>query len=433
MKIRNRFYALVFIFLAVGSLCFAQSRFAIRNARIVTVSGATIARGTVVFSDGTIQAVGEHVSIPSRTKIIDGKGLTVYPGLFDANTDTGLTEIGAVPVTNDNSEMGEFMPHLLAFSALHVESEHIPVARVDGITEVLTRPSGGVIPGQGAIVSLAGWTPEEMEISRHGAMIVEFPSLLRSGFRGFGFSRQRTTLAQQKKEYEERTRRLSELLQRARHYAAAREKLAAEGHSAQDFTFDRQLDALVPVVEGKQPVLIQADSPIDIQNAVKFARKEKLNYAILGAREAWKVADFLKENQVRVILGPRQVLPPHEDDPQDIMYRTPAILFQKGVEFAIATGGSSDARTLPFEVGNAVGYGLPYDAAIRSITLNPARILGVDSKVGSIDKGKLANLVVTDGDILEYRTHIRYVFINGKAVSLESKHTRLYEKYSQRP
>lgn len=424
---------------APAAPCYGQGAYAIRNAKIVTVSGPTIAQGTVVIKDGVIADLGQKIAVPSGAQVIDGRGLTVYPGLFDSNTRIGLTEIGQVPVTSDFSEMGEYMPHLLAFTAVHVESEHIPVARAAGITHVLTRPSGGTVPGQAAIISLHGWSPQEMEITRHGAMLLNYPSLFRrggGGFGGFGFGQARRTYSEIKKEYDNKVRELKGLLAKARHYGEAREKAARDGDVApgdKSFFPDKQLEALIPVVQGRQAVLIEANSHVDIKNAAQFAREEKLNYVVLGAIDAWKVADFLKENQVRVILGPRQALPVNEDDPIDIMYRTPAVLHEKGVPFAISTGDSSNSRTLPFEVGNAVAHGLPYDVALRSVTLTPAEFLGVADRVGSIDKGKKANLVVATGDIFEYQTQVKHLFINGQPVSLETKHTKLYEKYIQRP
>lgn len=416
------------------SLAWSQGTYVIRNAKIITVSGPTLADGSVVVKDGRILDVGTRVLVPAGAKVIDARGLTVYPGLFDSDTRVGLTEIGAVRETSDYSELGEYMPHLLAFNAIHVESEHIPVARANGITHVLSRPDAGTIPGQAAVVSLGGWSPYEMEIKRNGAMVLEFPSLLQAGggFSG-GFSRVRRGYAEIKKEYEQKIRELKDLLAKARHYMRALEKVNPEENSVSVFYPNKQLGALVPVVKGEQPVLIQANSHVDIKNAVNFAKEEKLNFVLLGASDAWRVADFLKENNVRVILGPRQALPPREDDPIDIIYRTPAILHEKGVSFALATGDSADSRTLPYEVGNAVAYGLPYETALRSITLTPAEFLGVADQVGSVEKGKKANLVVATGDILEYQTEIKHLFINGQPVSLETKHTRLYDKYRKRP
>lgn len=399
--------------------------FLIKDARIITVSGSVIERGSVLIVDGRISAVGENVSAPSGVREIDARGLTVYPGLFDANTRLGLTEIGAVAMSNDFRELGDYTPHLMAFSALHPDSELIPVSRADGVTHVLSRPTGGVIAGQAAVISLDGWVPEEMEIKRHGAMILNFPGLLsmRAGWPvPRGAQRPHSEV---RKEHDEKVLQLKELLARARHYASNR----AAGLAP----LDRQLEGLIPVVERTQVVLIEADSHVDIRNAVAFAEEEDLLYAILGASDAWRVADFLKERGARVILGPRQSLPAREDDPIDIIYRTPAILHEKGVPFAISTANASDVRTLAFQVGNAVAYGLPWEAGLRSVTLTPAEILGLADQVGSVEVGRKANLVVADGDLFEYQTSIRYLFINGNPVSLESKHTRLYERYLNRP
>ena len=425
---------LALIVLGLVPAVVAQDSYAIRNARIVTVSGPVIEKGTVVIREGRIADVGARVSIPRGARQINADGLTVYPGLFDADTRIGLTEIGRVNESNDFSEMGEYMPHLLAFNAVHVESEHIPVTRANGITHVLTRPQGGIIPGQGSIISLDGWTPQEMEINRHGAMLLDFPSLLQVAAGRFGGSiRNQEPYSEIKKDYESKIRQVKELFAKARHYMESRKELEAPGATDYDWFPDQQLEALIPVLQGRQPVMIHADSHVDIRNAVGFAEEQKLNYVVLGASDAWKIVDFLKQHQVRLILGPRQSLPLREDDPIDIIYRTPAILHQHGISFAMATGESAGVHNLPHEAANAVAYGLPYQAALRSITLTPAEFLGVSDALGSIEKGKTASLVVAEGDILEYQTAIRYLFINGRPVSLESRHTRLYEKYLSRP
>ncbi len=404
---------------------FGQGRYAIRNATIVTVSGDTIDRGTVVIEDGKITAVGANVRVPSRTQTIDGRGLTVYPGLFDSITRLGLTEVGATPVTNDYEEMGDYMPHLLAFSAFHVESEHIPVARVDGITHALSVPSGGVIPGQATLMHLDGWSPEEMEIRRNGALVLDFPSLLPLRRSFFGSSSARRPQSELQKEFDEKVGKLEELFAKAHHYRTAK--------AAGPVAFNKQYEALLPALAGEATVVISADSSVDVQEAVKFAEKHKLKYVIWGATDAWKIVDFLKEHDVRVILGPRQSLPPREDDPIDILYRTPAMLHENGVRFALATGDSSSVRTLPFEIGNSVPYGLPHAAAVRAITLTPAEFFEIGDQLGSIEAGKVANLVVTNGDILDHRSQILHVFIQGKPVEMKSRHTELYEKYISRP
>jgi imidazolonepropionase-like amidohydrolase len=320
------------------------------------------------------------------------------------------------------------MPHLLAFSAFHVESEMIPVTRAAGVTHVLSRPRGGVVAGQAAVMSLAGWIPEEMEIRRRGALLINFPS--QPGFQTRSFEpapAARRPLAELRKEYEAAVRELGLFFDKGRHYLESKSKAPAEIQP------DQRLDALLPALQGEEPVLISAQNHVDIKAAVEFAEKQKLNFVLLSANDAWRVADFLKEHRVRVILGPCQELPRRDDDPIDIVYRLPSILHAKGIPFAITSGTASDSRNLPHEAGNAVAYGLPREAALRAITLTPAELLGVADEVGSIDKGKRANLVVADGDIFEYQTRVKHLFINGRPVDLETKHSKLYEKYASRP
>lgn len=409
----------------------AGSSYVIRGAKIFPVSGSVIDKGSILIADGHIVEVGRRISkIPPGASVLDATGLVVYPGLFDCNTILGLTEVGQVSATNDYNEMGKFMPHLQAFSVIHVESEHIPVTRANGITHVLTCPRGERIAGQAAIISLDGWTPEEMEISRKAALMINFPDQpglspsRRFGGR-FGRSAPRS-YTEQKKEYDAEIQQLKLFFEKARHYLAAKETA-----SAASFGTDTQLEGIIPALKDQEPVIISATREADIKAAVKFAKDQKLNYILYSDGEVWKVVDFLKESGTRVILGPLDTMP-EEDSSADAIYRTPALLHEKGVPFAISTSDSADSRNLPYQAGTAVAYGLPYEAALRAITLTPAEFLGVAGKVGSIEPGKKANLVVATGDLLDFRSQIRHLFINGHPVSLDNKHLLLYEKYKSR-
>jgi imidazolonepropionase-like amidohydrolase len=399
----------------------AQDSYIIQNAKIYTVSGPVIERGDVVIQQGIIAAVGPGLAVPAGAQRIDGRGLSVYPGLFDAHTILGMTE------PTREMEMGALAPELLIFSSFRTSSARIPVARVNGVTHILSRPRiTGIIPGQGAIMNLAGWTPEQMEIRRRGALILDYPSL---GSLEFSADERYEipSFSVARAQYEKRVGELKKLLAAARQYMKAPSAVP-----------DLRLEALVPALRGELPVLITAGTRVDIRNAVEFARQENLNYILVGAVEAWKVVDFLKQNNVRVILGPSQTMPLGEDDPADAVYRTAALLHARGVPFAIATVGASGAtyaetHYLPYQAGLAVAYGLPYEAGLRSITLTPAEFLGIADKVGSIEKGKKANLAVADGDILECTTRIKHLFINGKPAPLETVFAREYEKYAHRP
>ncbi|RPI20792.1 MAG: hypothetical protein EHM61_26290, partial [Acidobacteria bacterium] len=366
----------------VGSTFSASPAYVIRGAKIIPVSGTVIDKGSVVIADGKIVEVGRQVKkVPSGAVVIEGAGLIVYPGLFDCNTILGLTEVGQVSATNDYSEMGKFMPHLQAFSVIHVESDHIPVARANGITHVLTCPRGELISGQAAIISLDGWTTEEMEISRKGALMINYPAqpgLSSPRFSGRFGGRGSRPYAELKKEYETEVQQLKLFFKKARHYADAK-----EGAPAGAFAVDPQLEGMIPVLKGKEPVIISASRAPDIKAAIAFAKEEKLDYLLFSTGEIWKVLDFLKENQTRVILGPLDSLPSSDDTAVDIVYRTPALLHENGIKFALATSDSADARNLPYQAGVAAAYGLPAEIALRAITLTPAEFLGIAETVGS--------------------------------------------------
>lgn len=421
--------ACTLLLVALGIRSADIQTYVIQNAKVYTLSSAgTLPRASVVVVNGKIAAVGASLKVPAGAQVIKGDGLEVYPGMINAWSNVGLTEIPAVDVTNDSNEQGSYKPQLLAYSAIHPASEHIPVARVNGITASLSVPSGGVIAGQATLLRLDGWTVEEMALSKSAGMVLNFPSLGGRGGRGMGFGRftQRQSFTEMKRNQENQLKELSELLERARHHAKARQaNPSTEG--------DRQLDALAAAAKGEMTVFVAADSARDIRNAIEFARKEKLKIVLTGGRESGAVADLLKKENIPVILGSIVTLPAREDDPYDAPFTLPAALAKAGVKFALTSPSSSDIRNLPYEAGFAQAYGLSHEEALKAVTLAPAEILGVADRVGSIEVGKIADLVVADGDLLEIRTQVKNLFIAGRNVSLETKHTRLYQKYLNRP
>lgn len=422
------------LLIAALSLSGAENRaFVIRDAKVYTLSSAgTLERASVVVADGRIVDVGTNVRVPAGAQVIQGKGLEVYPGMVNAWSTIGLTEIPSVEVTVDTTEQGDYKPHIEAFHAIHVESEHIPVARVNGITASISAPAGGVISGQAVLMHLAGWTIDEMAILRSAGTVINFPSFGGGGGRGAGGGgapagqARGQAFAEQRREYERRVKELAEWLERARYYDRA---LKANPAMARD----RVLEALVPAAKGERLVLLRAESARDIRNAVEFAKKEKLKFVIVGGRDAVQAADVLKKENVGVILGSIYTLPTREDDPYDARYTVPAQLAKAGVKFALTSPSPSDTRNLPYEAGMAVAWGLPREEALKAVTLYPAELLGVADRLGSIEKGKIADLVVTDGDLLELKTQVKNVFIAGRNISLDSKHTRLYQEYIARP
>ena len=411
--------------------------YAITHAKIFTVSGAPIDDGTLLIKDGKIAAVGAEVTIPADAKVIDAKGLQVYPGLFDPITQMGLREIGAVSATVDTTETGSWNPDVIAAEAILPSTEHIPVTRASGITEVLAVPgsggfdsggSQGVLGGQASAINMAGWTISDMLLKKSVAMVLNWPEIQTRTFDFATFTRKEKPYSEAKQEYEKQVNELTDWLERARHYAQA------IGHGGpSDFERDVKLEALVPVVRGQLPVLVFADRDRDIRNAVEFCDKQKLKMILAGGEEAYKVKDLLRSKDIPVILRPMLTEPPEEDDPYDVLLTQPSVLAAAGVRFAIGSFDNSFARRLGQNAANAVAYGLPYDEALKAVTIYPAQIFGLADQVGTLETGKIANVIVTDGDPLELTTDVKYLFIKGQLTSLDNKQLRLYEKYLNRP
>ncbi len=412
-----------------------QGTFAIRGGHVVTVSGADIPNGTVVIRGGKITAVGANATIPSGATVIDASGLMVYPGMIETGSSVGLSEIPqGVAATVDISEVGSFNPNAQAFFGIDPNSAHVGVARVVGITTVVSRPTGGIISGQAALINLAGDTPPKMAVEPRIAMVIELP---RSGFGGRGFAR--AAALQQGAPADANRVRLAQMdsLRSLLRDAQAYEK--AQAAYAKDKTLPRPahdvvLASLLPALDGKMPVIFPADRANDIRDAVNFGEEMHLKSIILGGADAPAVAPFLKQHNVPVIVTAVMSLPSREDDPFDVNYSIPAKLAAAGVTFAISTGNpGSEIRTLPYTAGMAAAHGLSKTDALKSVTLWPAQILGVGDRLGSIEVGKMANVVVTTGDMLEAKTDTKYLFIDGRQVPLDNKHTQLNALFKDRP
>ena len=413
------------------------STYALTHAKIFTLAGAPIEDGTLVIRDGKIAAVGANVEVPAGAQVIDAKGLEIYPGLFDPITQMGLSEISAVNSTVDSTETGAYNPDVVAATAVSPSSEHIPVTRAAGITEVLAVPdsggfdnrgSRGVIGGQASAIHLSGWTINDMLIKKSVAMVISWPVIETRTFDFATFSRKEKPFTEAKQDYEKQVNELTDYLEGARHYAQAM------GHGGpSDFQRDLRLEALAPVVRGQLPVLVFANRARDIRNAVEFCDKQKLKMILAGGEEAYKVKDLLRSKGIPVILRPTLSLPIDEDDAYDRLLSQPAELAAAGVRFAFGSFDNSFARRLGQQAANAVAYGLPYDEALKAVTVYPAEIFGVADQVGTLETGKIANLIVTNGDPLELSTEVKFLFIKGQRTSLDNRHQRLYEKYLNRP
>lgn len=401
--------------------------FAIQGGTVHTLAGDPFV-GTVVIRDGRILAVGMNVDVPSDAEIVDATGRHVYPGMFDAVTTLGLTEVGAVEMTNDSREQGDFNPHLQAATAVHPSTEHIPVARANGITHAMAVPQGGggAIPGQASLIGLDGWTVEEMYMNPGAAMSINYPSLGGGGGRGRRGGGGGGSWRDVQERYEDQVSRLDEWLDGGRQYAQA----VAAGT---EIRRDLKLEAMARVVNRDIPVLLSANGARDIRNAVEWAEAQNIRYVITGGREGWKIADWLADHDVPIILSPTQTMPSGPDASYAEAYSNPGVLYAAGVKIAFATFNSSNSRTLPYEAAMAVPFGLPLEAALDAVMKNGAEMLGLDGDIGTIEVGKMANVIVTDGNPLEIQTEVTNLFILGRQVSTDNKHRSLYEKYRARP
>jgi imidazolonepropionase-like amidohydrolase len=335
----------------------------------------------------------------------------------------------------DVAEVGDVNPHAKAWIALHPDSELIPVARANGLTAVLTAPAGGFVSGQSALIRLAGTTPDALALKTPVAMHVVYPT----GRRPFELSRlfeepELKTFEERRKEkkknQERDLARLRNLLEEAKAYGGALE--AARAGRIAPPRPDLAMEALAPAARGALPVVVRADEEDDIRDAVRFAGERGLKLIIAGGLEAWRCAALLAEKDVPVLLNVDR-LPRRESDPYDAAYANPAHLRRAGVRFAIVSDDDAQSRNLPYEAAMARAYGLSADDALRAITLSPAEIFGVADRLGSLTPGKDADLFLASGDIMDHRTQVNAVFIGGVSQSLETRHTRLYERYKSRP
>jgi imidazolonepropionase-like amidohydrolase len=388
--------------------------------------------GTVVVdaASGKIARVvgaDEKFDPPAGARVVDCTGLHLYPGMIDAGTVLGLVEINSARETNDSRDGGDFQPDLRASAGINPDSELIPVTRANGVTTVLTRPTGSLVPGQAALINTAGWVPAEMTVVDRLALHIEYPG--EPVGRGFNFNPNvafeggNPALARFRRE--EKLTKLKELFETARRYDAAKKAGLAQPDNP-------RLEALLPYVRSEKPVVFTADRKADILGSLKLADELKVKPVISGGTETWKVAAELKKRDVPVILGPIMSVPREMGDRYDASYAAASKLHEAGVRFCIRSAGSNNTRNLPYEAAMAVAYGLPPEEGLKAITLYPAEILGVADKFGTVEAGKRANLVIASGDVLQASTQVLSVFIEGRPYEPTNKQTRLFEKYQKR-
>jgi imidazolonepropionase-like amidohydrolase len=399
---------------------------ALIGGTIVPVSGPIIENGTILFDKGKIVALGASVIVPADAEKIDVKGKFIYPGLIDANSVLGLTEIGAVRATNDISESGSLNPNVRAEVGVNPESELIPVTRANGVTVALTKPSGGVIAGTAAAIMMDGWTWEEMTLRAPVGLALSWPSMTIN-----------RAWWEQRSEEDQKKARDKSIAEIRNSFRDARAYMTAKGSEGKDgvpyHNVDLRWEAMIPVLQGKIPVLVDAEEIQQIQAAVAWAAQERVKLVIVGGYDSWRVTDLLKKNDVSVIVDPIQRTPWRRWEAFDDPATLPKKLNDAGVRYCIAgEAGASNERNVPYHAAMAASYGLPKEEALKSVTVYPAQILGIADRVGTLEVGKDATIIVTTGDPLEIMSNVTMEFIQGKNISLHSRHTQLYDKYLEK-
>lgn len=385
---------------------------ALTGGMIHTISNGVIESGTVLFENGVITAVGTDIELPAGTEVVDLTGKQLWPGLIDAYSQMGIYEIGAVNLTVDVNEQGSVNPNVMVERAFNPASRHIGVARSAGIVVSVTTPGGGLVSGQSAAMLMDGWAWDSMTLQAGVGMIVNWPNASQSS-------------------YARNLETLRDLFAEARAYRQAR--MAEESGVASRMDRDIRLEAMIPLFEGVMPVVASANEVRQIQDAVTWTEEEGLRMILLGGRDAHLVTDQLLEHEIPVIITEVLTSPSRNWESFDARYRLPSLLHNAGVQFAIAgIANPANANRLPYEAGAAMGFGLSEEAAVRAVTLEPARILGLDHRLGSIEVGKDASLLITDGNPIEYATQVEQVYIQGRKSDMQDMHRQFYERYSEK-
>jgi imidazolonepropionase-like amidohydrolase len=394
---------------------------ALTNATIETVTKGTIQNGTVLIVDGKITAVGSNVSVPTGIEVIDCKGQFIYPGMIDAGTNLGLSEISSVARTTDFNEIGELIPQMKALTAVNPNASAIPVTRVSGVTTALSIPTGGMLSGTAALINLHGYTPDQMFAGFEG-IVLNFPNTGRRGF----FDRR--TDEEIKKASDKALASLNDVWEKATQY----QKLdsATKGKAG----YYPELQALIPVLRGEQTLLVEVNASKDIQAALKWLKEKKVKKSILtGVAEGWRVADEIAKSGIPVITGGVLELPTRDYDRYDKAYANPGLLKKAGVKVAIKSeSNNNNYRNLPYHAGFAVAYGMNKEDALKAVTIIPAELFGVANKLGSIEVGKSATLFICSGDPFETKTQVSHVFIEGWSMPMVSRQTELYNEFLKR-
>jgi len=395
----------------------------LKNATVHTVTSGTLENTDVLIDKGKIIDVGANID-GSGAQIIDCSNHHIYPGFIDGGTQLGLSEVGAVSLTNDYNEIGDFIPHMQALTAVNPNSVAVPVTRVNGVTTAIAAPRGGLFPGTAALINLHGYTPQAMFAGFKG-IVMNFPSAAKRG------RWDRRSEEDIKKAQEKAMKKLNEIWTNIGTYAKI-DSAKSTASGSVSLSYQPEYEALLPVYNGEQALLIEVNKDKDIKNAIDWAKDKNLNVIFTGVSEGWRVAEEIAEAGIPVITGPVLSIPGRSYVRYDVNYRNAGIMQQAGVTVALRTNDTENVRNLPFNAGFAATYGMGIEEALKAITINPAKIFGLEDHYGSIEAGKTANLFVSTGDPFEMKTDIKYLFINGWNIPIESRHTLLYNEFLHR-
>jgi imidazolonepropionase-like amidohydrolase len=428
MKMKNLKYILyAFIFTVIPITVNAQfdgefvkprtGKFLLQNGTIVTVTKGNIENGSVLIENGKIIGVGKNL-VAAGAEVIDCTDQFIYPGLLDGGSRLGLVEVNSVAETQDFAEIGQVTPNMRALVAINPSSVAIPVTRVSGVTTTLATPSGGLFPGTAALINLNGYTPDQMYAGFEG-VVLSFPSSARRS------TWDRRSDEDIKKEAEAAQKNLNEIWERAETYYKIQQ---AKG----DLQYYPEMEQLARVIGGELPLLVEVNAATDILSAIEWIKSKNVKAILTGVAEGWRVADKIAEANLAVITGPMLSIPTRQSDRFDASYTNPGKMAKAGVKVVIRSNDAENTRNLPFNAGFAAAYGMGKEEALKAVTINAAEVFGIADKMGSIEEGKDATLLVSTGDPFETRSQIKHVFIEGYRIPMSNRHIKLYQEYLER-
>ena len=392
------------------------------GATIHTVSNGVLENAEILFDGGKIISVGHNLSVMYRIERIDAKGKHIFPGLISAVSTLGLQEIGAVRATHDYAEVGSINPNVRANVSYNPDSELIPISRSNGILLALSVPRSGRISGTSSLMMLDGWTWEDATLKHPVGLHLFWPSM-KEPKKDKGEKKDKTKKDSRLKSIQ----KIDDLIQESRAYLKLKET------ESLSYKHDLRLEGMLPVLMGEIPVFIHANEVRQIEAAVYWADRQNLDMVLVGGKDSWRTTKLLKDREIPVIYTQTHSTPMRRFENYDQAFTTPFQLYAAGVKFCISNSESTfqtpHIRNLPYHAAKAASYGLPWEEALRSITLSTAEILGVEEMVGSLEVGKDATFFIADGDILDIRTQVERAFIRGGEIDLSDRHKMLYEKY----